>query len=442
MDALKSLPILELDRCDRKTLLAYFDNSWELEEILMKSIVNDDSFYRNPDPLRNPIVFYLGHSPAFYINKLVQAELLPQQINPDYEILFEAGVDPDSPEHLEQAIDAIDWPQIKDIWHYRDSVRDVITQLIHTCNLERPIDPTHPLWALIMGMEHNRVHFETSSVLLRQFPTKHLKRPKDWQYAETNNKTLENKMIAVSGGVASLGKPHNDSTYGWDSEYGHRTVDVQPFMASQYLVTNADFLQFVQENGYENPEFWDEESWQWKTDYEVKHPRFWIPQSQSAKGTYRYRTLFDEIELPFDWPVEVNHYEAAAYCRWQGERTRLMTEAEWTLVAAECEDEQTLNLGLKFGSPSPVGSQAQASCGIYDLRGNVWEWLGDNFNPLPGFKPHPLYEDAAAPFFGDEHKMMMGGSWASNGSMAAKSYRNWFRPNFYQHAGFRTAQSL
>lgn len=439
MDALKSLPILELDRCDRKTLLAYFDNSWELEEILMKSLVSDDSFYRNPDPLRNPIVFYLGHSPVFYINKLIQAELLTQRINPDYEILFEAGVDPDNPEQLEQAIETIDWPQVKDVWRYRDSVRDIITNLIRTCDLELPIDQTHPLWALIMGMEHNRVHFETSSVLLRQFPAEHLKRPKDWHYAETKNKAPANKMVAVSGGVASLGKPHNESTYGWDSEYGHRTVDVQPFMASQYLVTNADFLQFVQENGYENQAFWDEESWQWKTDYSVKHPKFWISQN----GTYRYRALFEEIELPLDWPVEVNYYEAAAYCRWQGERTRLMSEAEWTLVAADCEDEQA-NLGLKFGSPSPVGSLAHSktTSGLYDLRGNVWEWLSDSFNPLPGFKPHPLYEDAAAPFFGDQHKMMMGGSWASNGSMAAKSYRNWFRPNFYQHAGFRTAKSL
>ncbi|MBT9314304.1 5-histidylcysteine sulfoxide synthase [Leptothoe spongobia] len=440
MDSLKSLPTPQLDRCDRNTLLAYFDNSWELEEILMKSLVSDDSFYHNPDPLRNPIIFYLGHSPVFYINKLIQVGLIAQRINLKYEILFEIGVDPDSPEQLEQAISSIDWPNVENVWQYRDHVREVVTKLIRTCSLDLPINQTHPLWALLMSMEHNRIHFETSSMLFRQFPADHLKRPKPWQYAGSKNKKPDNKMITVSGGVASLGKSHNDSTYGWDSEYGHRTVELQPFMASQYLITNEEFLQFVQEDGYENQEFWDHESWQWKTDYKIQHPKFWRPQN----GTYRYRALFDDIEFPLDWPVEVNYYEAIAYCRWQGEGTRLMTEAEWTMVAADCNNTQDFNLGLKFGSPSPVGDLAHSktSSGLYDLRGNVWEWLSENFNPLPGFKPHPLYKDIAAPFFDDQHKIMMGGSWASSGSIAAKSYRNWFRPNFYQHAGFRTAKSI
>lgn len=436
MDTLKSLPMPELDKCDRTTLLAYFDNSWELEEMLMKSLVSDDGFYLNPDPLRNPVVFYLGHSPVFYINKLIQSGLTTQRINPDYEILFEIGVDPGSPEELEQAIEAINWPQVEDVWHYRENVRETITQLIRTCDLNLPITQTHPLWALIMGMEHNRVHFETSSMLFRQFPVEHLKCPETWHTAASTHELQDNKMVAIDKGIATLGKPHNSSTYGWDSDYGQRAVDVQPFLASQYMVTNGEFLQFVQANGYESREFWDDTSWQWKTDYQVSHPKFWIPKN----GTYRYRALFEEIDLPLDWPVEVNYYEAVAYCRWQGEGTRLMTEAEWTMVVADCDHEQTFNLGLMFGSPSPVDSLAPSNHGLYDLRGNVWEWLSDSFNPLPGFKPHPLYEDASAPFFDNQHKMMMGGSWASNGSMASKSYRNWFRPSFYQHAGFRIVQ--
>jgi len=436
---LKSIQPPQLDKCDRETLFDYFENSWELEEILMKSLVGEATFYMNPDSLRNRLIFYLGHSPVFYINKLIRVGLLEQRINPEYEILFEMGVDPTTPEELDEAMQDVQWPQVKDVWHYRDKVKAEVAEVIQNATLNLPIEPNHPLWALMMGMEHNRIHFETSSMLIRQLPLDRVKCPEFWQYAATNGKVPSNEMIQITGEVVKLGKPEDTPTYGWDSEYGSRQVEVKPFLASKYPIVNGEFLKFVEANGYDNPEFWDEESWDWKTEYNIKHPKFWIP----SNGSYKYRAMFDEIDLPLDWPVEVNHDEAMAYCRWQGQGIRLMSEAEWK-VAANGEGDREFNLNVKFGSPTPVGSleTAQSPSGIYDIRGNVWEWLSDDFQPLPGFKPHPLYEDYSAPFFDTQHKVMLGGSWASTGTYASTSCRNWFRRNFNQHAGFRIAQDL
>jgi hypothetical protein len=81
--------IPQLDNCSSTTLLKYFENSWELEETLMKSLVKEETFYLNPDPLRNKLIFYLGHSAVFYINKLIQVGLIKSRINPQYETLFE-----------------------------------------------------------------------------------------------------------------------------------------------------------------------------------------------------------------------------------------------------------------------------------------------------------------------------------------------------------------
>jgi 5-histidylcysteine sulfoxide synthase len=437
-----------LHRCDRPEILAYFQRAWHIEDSLMKSLVNPETFYTNPDPLRNLLIFYLGHSAVFYINKLIRVGLLEQRLNPDFERLFEIGVDPEKPEEIASIFDNLRQAEVTAVWQYRDQVYNAISELINNLtNITLSINSEHPLWALMMAIEHQYIHIETSSMLIRQLPVDQLQRPESWQYAPANGYTTVNEMIEIKGGEVRLGKPQDSNIYGWDIEYGDRLVNVATFQASKYLNTNAEFLDFVKDGGYENQDYWHEQSWAWKVQHDIKHPKFWIPDADS----YKYRAMFDEIAMPFDFPVEVNHYEAIAYCRWKGNHTRLMSEAEWYLAtygsseSAQAGDSQAenYNLNLKFASPNPVGylPQAKSDVGLYDLRGNVWEWLSDHLTPLTGYEPHYLYENYSAPYFDTKHNMMAGGSWITSGTEAEKYYRNWFRPNFYQHAGFRIASS-
>jgi 5-histidylcysteine sulfoxide synthase len=439
---------LNLKNCNKEKIIDYIENAWQTEELLLKSIKHPDTFYLNPDSLRNPLIFYLGHSAVFYINKLVMTGLLKQGINPEYELLFEMGVDPETPAELQRAIAALKWDSVDKIWQYRDLAYQEIIKVINKNSLKLPITKNHPWWAIIMGIEHQRIHIETSSMLLRQLPTNLLQKPETWQYSISNGTPPPPEMIEVSQGIVTLGKQENDPSYGWDIDYGYKQVKIAPFLVSKYMITNGDFLQFVRENGYQNKQYWREKAWTWKTNNQRQHPLFWIPKN----GTYKYRAMFDEIDLPMDFPVEVNYYEAMAYCHYLGEKLvhkyRLMTEGEWHLASKKENSNQDsindYNLNLKFASPTPVGSleTAQSDYGIYDLRGNVWEWLKETFAPLSGFETHYLYEDYSAPFFDSQHKMLIGGAWITNGVEATRFYRNWFRPYFYQHAGFRVVQIL
>jgi 5-histidylcysteine sulfoxide synthase len=454
-----SLPRPRRHYCDRDTLIAYFENAWTIEDRLLESIIDPETFYLSPDPLRNRLIFYLGHSAVFYINKLIQVDWLDRRINPEYETRFEIGVDPSTPEELEAAMAHVQWPEVDRVWAYRHSVREEITRVIQRVPLDAPAQPpaqppddrpwfTQPIWALLMGIEHQRIHFETSSMLLRQLDADRLRRPDTWHYAPTSGAEPMNGWVPVAGGQTVLGKASTADTYGWDSDYGSRTLTVRPFLAGRTLVTNGEFLKFVRDGGYDNPEFWTTESQAGRSPTQASHPKFW----RCDGDRLRYRTVFEEIDLPLNWPVEVNHDEAMAYCRWYGAGTRLMSEAEWQVSLSEADDESydesydespdlaMSNLDLRFGSPSPVGYFDRDRDRPCDLRGNVWEWLGDDFAALPGFEPHPLYRDYSEPFFDGRHKVMRGGSWASTGAYAAPDCRNWFRPNFYQHAGFRLAR--
>ncbi len=434
-----------IDKYSKQDLVDYFLSAWQLEDILLKSIIQENAFYSSPDLLRNPLIFYLGHCAAFYINKLVIVGLLDKEINPAYEMLFGFGVDPANAEELNRANTHIEWPQVDKVWTYREQVYCTVLNVIKN----RALIPEQAFWALLMSIEHQLIHFETSSMLFRQLPIETLRRPSLWQYAPYDNQSsYANEMVEVSGSLVDFGKKSNCPIYGWDNEYGRRQVNVAPFLISKYLVTNREFKIFVDNGGYESEQYWDQAGWQWKSQQQIKHPKFWIVEQDKP---YQYRAIFDLLPLPLDWPVEVNHYEASAYCRAQEKEAGLMSEAQWNLVAYGSnkysnydpyqDNLEKYNLNLRFGSPCPVGMLEDDSP-ICDLRGNVWQWLSDDFNPFEEFEPHYLYTDYSKPYFNSEHKMMLGGSWATAGTQAKGYYRNWFRRGFYQHAGFRLSLNL
>ncbi|BAQ65929.1 5-histidylcysteine sulfoxide synthase [Geminocystis sp. NIES-3709] len=438
---------LLLNKCSKIDIINYLKDSWETEDLLFKSILNPETFYQNPDSLRNPLIFYLGHSAVFYINKLVILGLLKdnQRINPDYEKLYEMGVDPETPKELQQAIASVEWAKVEQLWHYRHQAYETVINIIEKTPLTLPITPDSVWWGIVMSIEHQRIHIETSSMLIRQLSLELVTKPSQWNYAKSQGKPPQNEMIKIEGGIVTLGKKKDDNLYGWDIDFGEREVIVNPFEVSKYMITNGEFLEFVNNKGYDNQDYWDEIAWQWKHENNVIYPKFW----RKSENNYTYRLMFDEIDLPLDFPVEVNRHEANAYCHYlskkSGKKYQLMSEAQWQFLQQKSDDNvNDYNLNFKFISPHPVGSLeiAKNPQGIYDLRGNVWEWLEDIFTPLSGFKPHYLYPDYSATFFDNRHYMLIGGSWATNGYEATPYYRNWFRPYFYQHAGFRITSRL
>jgi 5-histidylcysteine sulfoxide synthase/putative 4-mercaptohistidine N1-methyltranferase len=373
------------------------------------------------------------------------AKILENRINPEFESIFAIGVDEMSWDDLNER--HYNWPTVDAVRNYRNEAKKVILEVIENATLNLPITWNDPLWIILMGIEHERIHLETSSVLIRQLPLNEVISGKFGDICTESGMAPQNELLPVTGAEMQLGKSFHHPLYGWDNEYGKYSEKVSDFKTSKYLISNGEFLAFVEAGGYHTEELWTEEGWNWKTFKQAEMPLFW----RKGNPNYRLRLVAEEIEMPWNWPAEVNYLEAKAYCNWKTKQTgktlRLPTEAEWKRlselvnVVDELEWETAPgNINLEhFTSPCPVDKFPVGD--FYDVIGNVWQWTETPITGYPGFKVHPLYDDFTVPTFDGKHNIIKGGSWISTGNEATSHARYAFRRHFYQHVGFRMVES-
>ena len=412
-------------------------------------LIDPSAYYSRPISLRNPIVFYEGHLPAFGAIAFLERGLGRPPVDAALEGLFARGIDPQS------TADAVPRSGASTRWPSRDEVlafaRACDAAVIDAIERE-PL----AIEGLYTALEHEAMHQETLLYMWHRVPYAQKRPPEGEKLAEASLnenpwRPPSGVRVSIPAGPATLGASRDDVVFGWDNEFDAHRVHVPAFEIDLHNVTNAEFLEFVNAGGYERRAWWDAAGWSWVQAERVRHPAFW---TRGADG-WSWRGMFEEIPLPPSWPVYVTHAEASAYARSRGRR--LMTEAEFHRAAfgTPSGDERPYpwgeappdtvhgNFDFRSWEPVPAGSfPAGASAwGVHDLVGNGWEWTSSVFAPFPGFRAMASYPEYSAEFFDGEHYVMKGASCATARELVRASFRNWFRPNYpYVYATFRTVK--
>ena len=259
------------------------------------------------------------------------------------------------------------------------------------------------------------------------------------------------EMIEVPAGPCTIGA--SDHGFAYDNERPRHHTDVRGFMIASEPITNATYLNFVEGGGYERREWWSDEGWSWKEEYDITHPGGW---TADLAAEWRLGKL---EPLDSDRPVvHLSWFEADAFARAHG--ARLPTEIEWEKAATWDQEMEVArpypwgedppepgvhaNVDLLAPGPAPAAaSPAGASpYGCLAMIGDVWEWTSSAFDGYPGFVARP-YREYSEVFFGPRYRVLRGGSWATRSRGSTPTFRNWDLPQRRQiFSGLRIARDL
>jgi iron(II)-dependent oxidoreductase len=402
--------------------------------LMLVASIDDEALECVHSPLMSPLVWDLGHIAAFE----------------DLWLNHRYGERPLLRDDLADVYDAFETPRAgrgelpylktDEAKAYLDAVRERTLEVID----ERGAADVHEL-VIRHEQQHNETMLQTMQLAHLDPGTQCTQAPR-----AATNRGGGLDLIRIPAGPCTIGAPANGFAY--DNERPRHRTDVRGYLIGRAPVTNGSYLTFVEGGGYERREWWSDEGWSWKEQYDITRPAGWTAELDAEWRLARLEPLHPDRPV-----VHISWFEADAFAR--AHDARLPTESEWEKAATWDQETGTArrypwgdepplagihaNVDLAHRGPEPARADdlAASPFGATQMLGDVWEWTVTEFHGYDGFEPYP-YREYSEVFFGPDYRVLKGGSWATRARVITPSFRNWDYPQRRQiFAGFRIARS-
>jgi ergothioneine biosynthesis protein EgtB len=382
-------------------------------------------------PEMSPTKWHLAHTSWFFETFVVKPHVGDYRpLNPQYAFLFNSYYNAAGKMHARPQRGLISRPTVKDTYTYRQHVDAAMENLLQSANdsLLRTLTPL-----IVLGLNHEQQHQELMLTDIKHVfwmnPLRPAFRP---EIPPRENLTRNPGWLQFDAGLYSVG--FEGEGFCFDNEKPRHQVFLNKFSLATQLVTNREFLAFIEDGGYQRPELWLSLAWTALNERGWNAPFYW----EQRDGTWWMMTLAGMRPVRWDEPVcHVSYFEADAYARWTG--ARLPTEAEWETAAASTSVDGQFAESGRF-HPSLAEGVAGS---LNQMFGEVWQWTQNSYAPYPGYQTQPGALGEYNGKFMCNQYVLRGASCATPRTHARRTYRNFFPPDVrWQFMGLRLAKDL
>lgn len=377
----------------------------------------------------SPVKWHLAHTSWFFEAFLLEKATDDYEtLHPQYSYLFNSYYLQTGEPHCRDKRGNLSRPTVQEVFEYRTYVNDQVLAFI-----ESSPDEVFRKWAEVIeiGLNHEQQHQELLITDLKymfaQNPLYPVYTGRKQPEAPEPGKLQWSKF---EEGVYEVG--HAGGDFGYDNEFPKHKTYIQNFELANRLVTNREYLEFINDGGYSESKWWLDEGFATVEKENWKAPLYWI---QKDDEWYHF-TLNGIRKIDMNEPAtHVSYFEADAYTRWAG--VRLPTEQEWEVASNGLEIAGNF-VENEYFHPTAADPEAE---GLQQMFGNVWEWTQSSYSPYPGYKPLPGALGEYNGKFMCNQYVLRGGSCATSESHIRKTYRNFFHPHEqWQFMGIRLAR--
>jgi ergothioneine biosynthesis protein EgtB len=387
-------------------------------------------------PDASPAKWHLAHTSWFFETFFLIPELPGYRpFHPRFGYLFNSYYNAVGERHSRPHRGLLSRPTVEEVYRYRSHVDHAMRELLSAGNAGTPARLA-PL--IELGLHHEQQHQELILTDIKHAlscnPLRPVYQESSGQWSVVSGQDAAGSALGwhdYPEGLYWIG--HEGPGFAFDNETPRHRVFLQPFQLANRLVTNEEYLAFIEDGGYTRPELWLSDGWNAVNAHGWNAPLYWEQQD----GQWWQFTLAGMRPVEEAEPVcHVSFYEADAYARWAG--ARLPREAEWEVAGAAAPREGNL---VESGRPHPAPAGPAAAETPRQLFGDVWEWTSSPYTPYSGFRP---LEGALGEYNGKfmcNQMVLRGGSCATALSHIRPTYRNFFPPDArWQFAGLRLAR--